>query len=283
MHPRSEADLTMDSEVHGVLAGIELENTQLCLRRIREFHSVVMKEFKKEVDYGAAPGLGKPVLLKPGAEKLLSMLGLSSIFEIIGNKYDIEKKNFFYTIKCTLLKDGYVITQGMTCCLTLDVKYFQQSVSSSVAADPSISANYCLKLAKKRSLVDACLTAAALSNIFTQDMESMEEVKEVNETDKSEAKRPGATEAVEDVTLESKYGIDMLETDVPKEDKSVTDDNGTKDRLALMLEFGRHRGKTLGYVYKNDHGYIKWLSINAVDEVIKSAAGSMLKDDELLG
>ena len=89
--------------------------------------------------------------------------------------------------------------------------------------------------------MDACLTAAALSNIFTQDLESREEVKELN----------GA------------------------------DDNGAKDTAALILDFGRHRGKTLGYVYKNDHGYIKWLFINAVDETIKSAAGRMLKDDEL--
>src|SRR5919199_879142 len=45
-----------------------------------EFVRTVMRE---GVDYGVIPGTDKPTLLKPGAEKLCTLFGLSSRFQLI--------------------------------------------------------------------------------------------------------------------------------------------------------------------------------------------------------
>jgi len=43
---------------------------------------------------GVVPGTNKPTLLKPGAEKLLMMMGLRSEFEIVDSTRDFEKRIF---------------------------------------------------------------------------------------------------------------------------------------------------------------------------------------------
>lgn len=64
--------------------------------------------FRENLDFGEIPGSTKPALLKPGAEKMVSLFGLSPAFE------DVEKIEdwtgaahngepfFYYRIRCTL-------------------------------------------------------------------------------------------------------------------------------------------------------------------------------------
>lgn len=134
------------------------------MRKISQFQQIVQRTLKKGHDYGIIPGTDKPTLYKPGAEKILMLLGLRSEFEIAESTRDFEKGFFQYQVRCRLLKgDIGIITEGLGACNTRERKY--------VKMDAYTMDNTALKMAKKRALVDAALLVGALSDIFTQDLE----------------------------------------------------------------------------------------------------------------
>ena len=68
-----------------------------------EFVRTVMR---KDIDFGIIPGTSKPTLLKPGSEKLCTLFGLTSRFQLIekvedwtGNEHNGEPF-FFYVYRC---------------------------------------------------------------------------------------------------------------------------------------------------------------------------------------
>jgi len=131
--------------------------------------NVIQKTLKEGHDYGVIPGTGnKPTLLKPGAEKILMLMGVTSEYQLVERVQDYEQGFFAFTVKCVLSKNGQVITEGLGHCNTLEKKY------RSERQDPYTLANTCLKMAKKRAQIDAVLTIASLSEVFTQDLEDLE-------------------------------------------------------------------------------------------------------------
>lgn len=150
-----------------IIDSVNLEQVQTTMRKIAQLQTVVQSTLKQSHDFGIIPGTSKPTLLKPGAEKILMLFGLTSEYELIEKVQDYDKGFFAYTVKCTLLKNGEKITEGVGSCNTKEKKYINQ--------DPYTLANTCLKMAKKRAQIDATLTVGSLSEIFTQDIEDMQE------------------------------------------------------------------------------------------------------------
>ena len=81
-------------------------------------------------DYGKIPGAGdKPTLLKPGAEKLASLFGLSPIFDTVESEMDWTGKAhdgepFFYIrCRCTLKRGDLIVGQGVGSCNSWEKKY----------------------------------------------------------------------------------------------------------------------------------------------------------------
>lgn len=153
-----------------VVDGIDAKALSGQLQQITKFQMAVQSQFQQNMDYGVIPGTSKPTLLKPGAEKIVMLLGLKSNFEIVESTRDFEEGFFQYQIKCKLVKkiDGVdeVITEGIGSCNTRERKYVKGN-----AYDLD---NTVLKMAKKRALVDAALMVGSLSNVFTQDIEDMD-------------------------------------------------------------------------------------------------------------
>ena len=83
--------------------------------QVVEFVRTVMRE---GVDYGVIPGTDKPTLLKPGAEKLCTLFGLTSRFEIIRSAEDWTGEDhngepfFFYLYRCRLQRGDMIIAEG---------------------------------------------------------------------------------------------------------------------------------------------------------------------------
>lgn len=148
-----------------IIENVDIKSVESTTRKIIEFQTIVKRNLKKDKDYGIIPGCSKPTLLKPGAEKILMLMGLQSTYEILDSTRDWKEGFFQYQVRCTLEKGGIVITQGLGCCNSREKKY--------VKLDPYTIDNTILKMAKKRSQVDACLTVASLSEIFTQDVEDL--------------------------------------------------------------------------------------------------------------
>jgi hypothetical protein len=144
------------------------------MQRIVSFQNVIQKTLKEGHDYGVIPGTGnKPTLLKPGAEKILMLMGVTSEYEIIERVQDYDKGFFAFTVKCVLSRGGQVITEGVGHANTRERRYTRVKEGRE-PQDPYTLANTVLKMAKKRAQVDATLTIAALSEIFTQDIEDMD-------------------------------------------------------------------------------------------------------------
>lgn len=150
-----------------IIENVNVQTLQQGVSKIMEFQNLIQSTFTQNHDYGIIPGTSKkPTLLKPGAEKLVMLLGLTSEFEIIDNTRDFEGGFFQYQVKCKLKKHGEIITEGLGTSNTREKKYIKQ--------DPYTMDNTVLKMAKKRALVDAALLVGSLSAIFTQDIEDID-------------------------------------------------------------------------------------------------------------
>ncbi|WP_313558834.1 hypothetical protein [Ruminiclostridium cellobioparum] len=133
----------------------------------------ILKKFVDElmtpgIDYGIVPGVNKPTLLKPGAEKLCDAFGFSKRVEVTNRLEDWYRGVFHYEVLVTLIckRSGMIEAEGIGCCNSKESAYKDQSGHDVV--------NTIMKMAKKRALIDAVLSATRSSDLFTQDVEEME-------------------------------------------------------------------------------------------------------------
>ena len=136
--------------------------------RVVLLQQFVTEFMKAGVDYGIVPGTDKPTLLKPGAEKLCEIYGFSKFIDIITQVEDWELPLFAYIIKVRLInkRTGLTEAEGVGAANSRERKY--------IKLDTFSLQNTLLKMAKKRALVDAVLSATRSSGIFTQDIEDFD-------------------------------------------------------------------------------------------------------------
>lgn len=159
---------------------------------VRAYVHSVLKEGR---DYGKIPGVDKPSMLKPGAERVTLAFGLTPEFTIEeqtvdhvgeypwvkrkwewhptirGQKVWSEEKGvsyglYRYVVRCDLRhrETGVVVASCIGVCSTLESKYVDR---------PRDVENTVLKMAQKRAFVGATLIATGLSDEFTQDVEDL--------------------------------------------------------------------------------------------------------------
>ena len=144
---------------------ITLSDAKERIRMLQEFIKEMMIE---GVDYGIIPKCDKPSLFKSGAEKLTDIFGFTKQVEITNRLEDWKEGIFHYEVKAILIskRTGLVEAEGIGSCNNREKKYINQHSFSVI--------NTVLKMAKKRALIDAVLSATRSSAIFTQDVEDME-------------------------------------------------------------------------------------------------------------
>jgi len=170
------------------------------LNKIRMYQQVVQKQLIPGIDYGQMEGQ-KSTLLKPGAEKLIRIHGLIDRYEILEKIENWDSGFFYYMIKCTLIHydSGKIVAEGIGSCNSKESKYRWRWVTEKdlpanidknilvkktmqgqygtytlykVENDETFSlVNTIQKMAKKRALIDAALSACRLSSVFTQDID----------------------------------------------------------------------------------------------------------------
>ncbi|MED4351726.1 hypothetical protein P9265_05180 [Schinkia azotoformans] len=135
--------------------------------RIESLHQFVNDLMTEGVDYGRIEGFDKPTLLKPGAEKLCDIFGFTKRVSILNRIENWEMGLFAYEVKVTLVskQSGLTEAEGIGTCNSKEKAFISQ--------DPFSLVNTLLKMAKKRALVDAVLSASRASGIFTQDIEDL--------------------------------------------------------------------------------------------------------------
>lgn len=161
---------------------------------------VLKNVMQKDVHYGVIPGCKEPSLFKPGAEKIMAAFRLSADPEVT-NLSDSDQIR--YLVKVRLMSpSGVFVGAGIGECSSNEEKYkwrnaicteeFDEAPAdrkrekwnkgwdgkppykrAQIRTEPADLANTILKMAKKRALIDAVLTATAASDCFTQDIEDL--------------------------------------------------------------------------------------------------------------
>lgn len=246
-----------------LIESVDVSSLVGTLQKISQVQAAVQRSLKSGHDYDTIPGTNKPTLLKPGAEKILMMFGLTSEYEFLDKIEDYDKGIFAYTMKCILSRNGQKITEGVGSCNSKEDKYrwrWYKEVDVPAGIDKETlksktnrwgqveykleneeiysQANTILKMAKKRAQVDATLTVASLSELFTQDIEDMKEF----------------------------FQQEQAETMTEVESKNI------------RLTFGKHKGKLLEDVFNEAPDYIDWLvKGDRTDPVIRKACEMLVK------
>ncbi|MED4172346.1 hypothetical protein P4631_07775 [Halalkalibacterium halodurans] len=171
-------------------------------QRMQQLQEFVKNYMVAGDDYGKIDGINKPTLLKSGAEKLCDVYGLSAGEPVIDYIRDDSKSPIYisYRVVMPLISraDGRIIMTGVGSCNSHEKKYkwrwvYENELPSGInpqtlkTRQRNQSTQYqipndeiddldntLLKMAKKRALVDAVLSATRSSAIFTQDVEDME-------------------------------------------------------------------------------------------------------------
>jgi outer membrane murein-binding lipoprotein Lpp len=78
---------------------------------------------EKRVKPGDAPSNSTDTLLKPGAEKLSTLFGFVPHYEEIRVIEDFDKGLFYYVYRCTLLRNGEVVGEGIGSANSREKKY----------------------------------------------------------------------------------------------------------------------------------------------------------------
>lgn len=234
-----------------IVETIDAQTVQATLQKIAQFQAVVQHALAPGKDYGRIPGAGdKPSLFKPGAEKINMLFGLNPVYEFLKADEDYLNGFFNYDIKCTLMKNGNPVAQGVGNCNSKEKKYRYVTVFENQLAEYGQTAdtaikmtdkygktkyripnteiysltNTILKMAKKRAYVDATLQVASLSDLFTQDLEDM---------------------------------------DFQQQEES-TSTMTVAEAANITLSFGKHKGQKLGEMFhdKDGRSYLAWLKKN---------------------
>lgn len=199
-----------DNEVSSITFSDTPQEMSSKLLEMKQRIGLVQRFFKEVMvrnqDYGAIQGTDKPTLLKPGAEKLCDLYGYTPKIKEIYEERDREKGFYHARVIISLVhrQTGDVVAEGVGESNTMEGRYRWRWVpewkvpdnveTSGVYSeerrdrngrnyrvyrleneDTWILWNTVLKMAKKRALVDAALTATKSSGIFTQDVEDLQE------------------------------------------------------------------------------------------------------------
>lgn len=117
-----------DAQRWAVMPVMDIE---MAAKRYDMVRAFTTKRMNAGTDYGIIPGTDKPTLLKPGAEKLCSLFGLTPKFELIHvvEWWNGEPGNpgseplFYYRYKCSLWRGDMLVAESEASANSREKKY----------------------------------------------------------------------------------------------------------------------------------------------------------------
>lgn len=99
------------------------------VERIKLMDEVVQKLMVPDEDYGTIPGVKKPSLFQPGADKLTAFFGYTPEFSVESRELDKATGLYFVTYRCTLIhrESGVKVGEGIGSATNREVKYYYRT------------------------------------------------------------------------------------------------------------------------------------------------------------
>lgn len=189
-HPETPLPLATLDTFGGQEGALTVHDIQ---RHIQLIQQVLHTSMKRDTHYGIIPGTRRMSLWKPGAELILAT------FRLGAEPVSIEEggEGFRVTLRIFHIPSNNTVGYGLGSCSWAEDKYaWRKAVNAKeydaaapndrrvkhykdggtthqVHTNPADQYNTALKMAKKRALVDACLTCTAASDAFDQDLDTV--------------------------------------------------------------------------------------------------------------
>lgn len=109
-------------------AMMPIMSIEAATERYKTIVTYVQKLMHEGTDFGKIPGTDKATLLKPGAEKLCTLFGLSKRFELVEHVEDWQGSQFGepffnYLYRCSLHRGSVLIAEADGSCNSRETKY----------------------------------------------------------------------------------------------------------------------------------------------------------------
>lgn len=152
---------------------------------ITQFVKSVMVE---GTDFGVIPGTDKPTLLKAGAEKLNTLFGLSSHFQITEKETDWSGANhggepfFYFVYRCQLYRGDLLIAEADGSCNSMEKKYRYRWLPAHEAKRLGINLDVTLSQGGRASEFDFAIDKAETSGKYGKPAEYWKQYKDAIQT-----------------------------------------------------------------------------------------------------
>lgn len=211
---------------------LQLGGGTVQLQRGTDFDNPIVKKTGRKA-------FDKPILQKPGAEKIAFGFGLLQQYEMVSKT---ESSDFYaYTVRCDLVKIG---PNGEKVVVSNSYGHANTAESRNGFKTAADSANGTLKMAQKRALVGAALAISGLSDLFYQDIDN-------------------------DSFMAEAGSITQRKDDDPISSKQIQRIYATAGTLGMTTPEAKQLIQSLGYASTKD---IKLKDYDSVVEAIKKAA-----------
>jgi hypothetical protein len=189
----------LQEQAAGAVAAYEAVTIDTLVERVNLLKELMKRCMVEGQHHGTIPGTKKPSLWKPGAELICTLFQLGARYPKDSMLIERDNGHFIFTLTCELfhIPTGRVVGEGVGAGSTMEYRFRIQTEDKYTDHGQPIKAKYTpfdfyntvLKMAKKRSFVDAVLTASGASEIWTQDTEDNPELYQ-NQSQDPRAARP---------------------------------------------------------------------------------------------
>lgn len=219
-------------EVKSEVIGVSNQDVEAVGEHLKTIRNFVKTQLREGIngDYSKIPGTPKDSLLKPGAEKLLKLFGLSTRVECVDKTISPEENLAIFTYKAQVfhIKTGSLIAECEGIANNMEKKYFKNKRGEVNNCMDIL--NTLMKMAQKRAIVGATIVATGASDYFTQDEDEIAAQKPQPKTESGQ-----------------RFGAGQ-----PQEDPG-----------SYVIKFGKHEGKALKDMDRMElNNYTEWLKNN---------------------
>jgi hypothetical protein len=168
------------------VAAYEAVTIDTLVERVNLLKELMTRCMVEGQHHGTIPGTRKPSLWKPGAELICVLFQLGTRYPRGSMLIERDNGHFLFTLTCELfhIPTGRVVGEGVGAGSTMEYRYRIQTEDRYSDNGQPIKAKYTpfdfyntvLKMARKRAMIDAVLTACGASELWTQDVEDNPEL-----------------------------------------------------------------------------------------------------------